>query len=128
MPNEFLWGGAISATQVEGAYNRDGKGLSNLDLALRCKKGEKRQITQQVDVNQYYPSHRAIGFYESYQKDIQLFADMGFKSLRFSIQWSRIFPTGEEEIPIGTISSSLIIPSLFTSLYFMSPGIYSPYV
>ena len=62
MPNDFLWGGAISATQVEGAYNRDGKGLSNLDLALRCKKGEKRQITQQVDVNQYYPSHRAIGF------------------------------------------------------------------
>ncbi|MGC6563885.1 family 1 glycosylhydrolase, partial [Escherichia coli] len=49
--------------------------------------------------NQYYPSHRAIGFYESYQKDIQLFADMGFKSLRFSIQWSRIFPTGEEERP-----------------------------
>lgn len=40
MPNDFLWGGAISATQVEGAYNRDGKGLSNLDLALRCKKGE----------------------------------------------------------------------------------------
>lgn len=37
MPNDFLWGGAISATQVEGAYNRDGKGLSNLDLALRCK-------------------------------------------------------------------------------------------
>ena len=36
--------------------------------------------------------------------------------------------SGEEEIPIGTISSSLIIPSLFTSLYFMSPGIYSPYV
>lgn len=114
MPNDFLWGGAISATQVEGAYNRDGKGLSNLDLALRCKKGEKRQITQQVDVNQYYPSHRAIGFYESYQKDIQLFADMGFKSLRFSIQWSRIFPTGEEERPneVGLLFYEKILDEL----------------
>ena len=37
MPNDFC--GWCSATQVEGAYNRDGKGLSNLDLALRCKKG-----------------------------------------------------------------------------------------
>ena len=31
-PDDFLWGGAVAANQVEGAYNEDGKGLSVQDV------------------------------------------------------------------------------------------------
>ncbi|HAM31814.1 MAG TPA: 6-phospho-beta-glucosidase, partial [Erysipelotrichaceae bacterium] len=37
--------------------------------------------------------------YHRYKEDIALFAQMGFKVLRLSISWSRIFPRGDEEIP-----------------------------
>ena len=47
----------------------------------------------------FYPSHEAIDFYHHYKEDIALFAEMGFKCFRFSIAWTRIFPTGMEEEP-----------------------------
>ena len=34
-----------------------------------------------------------------YEEDIALFAEMGFKCFRMSINWTRIFPTGMEEDP-----------------------------
>ena len=47
----------------------------------------------------YYPSHKAVDFYHHYKEDIELMAGMGFNVFRFSICWSRIFPTGDEETP-----------------------------
>ena len=41
----------------------------------------------------------AIDFYHRYPEDIALFAEMGFKCLRTSIAWTRIFPQGDEETP-----------------------------
>ena len=41
----------------------------------------------------------AIDFYHRYAEDIALFAEMGFKTFRFSIAWSRIFPLGDEAEP-----------------------------
>ena len=103
MNPEFLWGGAIAANQVEGAYNLGGRGLSNIDL---IPQGEKRLSVArgyiesfQCDCTQYYPSHDAIDMYHHYKEDIRLFAQMGFKILRFSISWTRIFPKGIEEVP-----------------------------
>lgn len=46
-----------------------------------------------------YPGREAIDLYGHYQKDIALFAEMGFRCFRFSFSWSRIFPTGEETKP-----------------------------
>ena len=46
-----------------------------------------------------YPSHEAIDFYHRYEEDIALFAEMGFKTFRTSINWTRIFPTGMESEP-----------------------------
>lgn len=103
MNENFLWGGATAANQAEGGYNLDGRGLSSIDL---CPIGEKRsamirglsnQLT--LDETQYYPSHKGIDFYTHYKEDIALFAEMGFKAYRFSISWTRIFPTGVEETP-----------------------------
>lgn len=99
---DFLWGGAIAANQCEGAYLEGGKGLSAVDI-LPAGKARKEAIFHpekaiQTDYG-YYPSHEAIDFYHHYKEDIALFAEMGFKVLRLSISWPRIFPNGEEEEP-----------------------------
>ena len=97
-PKNFLWGGAISAHQCEGAYLEDGKGLCTADT-LTVGKERFKTFLKHDDPEKYYPSHRAIDFYHRYKEDIALFAEMGFKALRTSIAWSRIFPNGDEEVP-----------------------------
>ena len=98
-PKDFLWGGATAANQCEGAYQEDGKGLSTADVMCLGAHGIKRKITQQIEKNEYYPSHKAIDFYHHYKEDIALFAEMGFRVYRMSINWTRIFPNGDDEIP-----------------------------
>lgn len=46
-----------------------------------------------------YPSHEASDFYHHYKEDIALMAEMGFKTFRMSINWTRIYPLGYEEEP-----------------------------
>ena len=82
---DFLWGGAVAANQCEGAYQEDGKGLSIADLRLAGSKDKKRGFTPEIDETLYYPSHKAIDFYHHYKEDIALFAEMGFKMFRLSI-------------------------------------------
>lgn len=98
-PKDFLWGGASAANQYEGGYNEGGKGLSTADLLSRGSHNEPRQITKKIKAELLYPSHEATDFYHNYQKDIELFAEAGFKSYRMSINWTRIYPTGEESNP-----------------------------
>ena len=52
-----------------------------------------------IHIWELYPSHEAVDFYHRYKEDIALFAEMGFKIFRFSINWTRIYPTGLEEEP-----------------------------
>lgn len=96
---EFLWGGALAAHQCEGAYDADGKGLSIMDVMTGCADGKDREIYDDVKEGIYFPSHTAIDFYHTYKEDIRLFAEMGFKCLRISIAWTRIFPAGDETEP-----------------------------
>ena len=92
-PEKFLWGGATAANQCEGAYNEDGKGLSIQDV---LPKGFKL-ITDEPTADNL--KLKGIDYYHRFKEDIRLFAEMGFKVYRFSIAWSRIYPTGEEEQP-----------------------------
>ena len=92
-PRNFLWGGATAANQCEGAYLEDGKGLSIQDV---LPKGFK-VITEEPTPDNL--KLKGIDYYHRYKEDIKLFAGMGFKVYRFSIAWSRIFPTGEEAQP-----------------------------
>ena len=46
-----------------------------------------------------YPSETGIDFYHRYKEDIALFKEMGFKTLRISVDWSRIYPNGDDEQP-----------------------------
>ncbi|MEK2535952.1 6-phospho-beta-glucosidase [Tetragenococcus halophilus] len=95
----FLWGGAVAAHQVEGAWQKDGKGISVADVMTAGTNDISREITKGVLPNKNYPNHDAIDFYERYKEDIALFAEMGFKCFRTSIAWSRIFPNGDDEKP-----------------------------
>ncbi|RLM22126.1 6-phospho-beta-glucosidase [Brenneria alni] len=97
-PENFLWGGAIAANQVEGGYKSDGKGLSTSDLQPL---GLMHDIKERVD-GDFSLKDIAIDFYHLYPEDIALFAEMGFKCLRTSIAWTRIFPQGDEELPNET--------------------------
>ncbi len=102
-PENFLWGGAIAANQSEGGYREGGKGLTTVDM---IPYGENRMpiklgLVDSVELSEeeFYPSHQAIDFYQRYKEDIALLAEMGFKTFRMSIAWSRIFPKGDELEP-----------------------------
>ena len=96
---DFLWGGATAANQCEGAWNVDGKGVSVSDICTGGKFGQSKRITPVLEEGTFYPSHEAIRHYEMFREDIALFAEMGFKCYRFSINWTRIFPNGDEQEP-----------------------------
>ena len=94
--DDFLWGGACAANQFEGAWDVDGKGPSVPDLCTNGSHTSPKWVTTAVRSDRLYPSHEAIDFYHHYEEDIALFAEMGFKTFRTSINWTRIFPTGME--------------------------------
>lgn len=96
---DFLWGGATAANQLEGAWNIDGKGPSVSDMCTNGSHTNPKRITPVLEEGTLYPSHEAIDFYHCYKEDIALFAEMGFRTFRLSIAWTRIFPTGMEETP-----------------------------
>lgn len=99
LPDNFLWGGAIAAHQCEGAYQEGGKGLSVSDVLTVAEYNKDREIHEALKEGVYYPSHEAIDFYHTYKDDLRLFAEMGFKCLRTSISWPRIYPNGDEKEP-----------------------------
>ena len=93
-PDGFLWGGALAANQVEGAYDQGGKGLSIQDVMPRGILAPRTDAPT--------PDNLKLGgidFYHRYADDIALLAEMGFTTFRFSIAWSRIFPDGDEQTP-----------------------------
>ncbi|NLC96825.1 MAG: glycoside hydrolase family 1 protein [Erysipelotrichaceae bacterium] len=83
-PKDFLWGASTSSAQVEGGFDKGGRGLSIWDTKV---------------LNEGTCSfHYASDHYSHYKEDIALMAEMGFKAYRFSISWSRIMPDGEKEV------------------------------
>jgi 6-phospho-beta-glucosidase len=95
-PQNFLWGGAIAANQAEGAYIEDGKGL---DVSAGFAHGIKNKHDVTIDPKKFYPTHEAIDFYHTYKEDLALMQQMNFKVFRTSINWSRIYPNGDDVQP-----------------------------
>ncbi|GIM30214.1 beta-glucosidase [Clostridium polyendosporum] len=85
---DFLLGAASASYQVEGAWNEDGKGISNWDVFSKIP-GKTFEGTN-GDV--------AVDHYHRYKEDIKLMAEIGLESYRFSIAWPRIIPDGDGEI------------------------------
>lgn len=112
-PEDFLWGGATAANQIEGGADAGQKGLSVADVYSFDSSAPKeswddlwRKMThEQVreaknpESTLFFPKRIGNDFYHRYKEDIKLFAEMGFKTYRMSIAWSRIFPNGDEEHP-----------------------------
>ncbi|AKU79838.1 glycoside hydrolase family 1 protein [Spiroplasma turonicum] len=84
-PDNFLWGASTSAYQFEGGYNADGKGMSIQDVRTNIPEG-----TSDFKV--------ASDHYNKWKEDVKLLAELGLKSYRFSISWSRIIPDGVGKI------------------------------
>ncbi|ATQ35195.1 6-phospho-beta-glucosidase [Mesoplasma entomophilum] len=109
---DFLWGGATSASQVEGAFDAEGKSLTiaemrpfnpNLDRKSvdELNKYTRSDYEKSIDNkdNLHYPKRIGIDFYHRYKEDIALFKEAGMNIYRMSIAWSRIFPNGDEAEP-----------------------------
>jgi beta-glucosidase len=87
-PHNFIWGAATASYQIEGAWNEDGKGESIWDrfshMPGKVENGESGDI--------------ACDHYHRYPEDIKILKELGIKSYRLSISWSRIFPDGKGKI------------------------------
>ncbi len=86
--NEFRWGVATAAFQVEGAVEVDGRGPSIWDTFTK-KKGKIRGA---------HHADTACDFYNRYEADLELVSILGFREFRFSISWSRILPNGTGDV------------------------------
>jgi len=85
-PNNFLWGAATAAYQVEGAAAEDGRGLSIWDTFSHTP--GKTHNGDSGDI--------ACDMYHRYPADIEIMRGLGIKGYRLSISWSRLFPNGDD--------------------------------
>ena len=83
-PADFAWGFAASAYQIEGAAGEDGRGPSIWDTFARQPGAIADGSTGDV----------ACDHYHRYPEDVRLMADLGARSYRFSVSWSRVLPNG----------------------------------
>ena len=109
-PKDFLWGGAFAANQMEGAWQEGGKGLCVSDLneyksnVPLDEKYNGEETTQKVTAaleatDRVFPKRWGIDFYHTFEEDLKLLAELGLKTFRTSINWSRIFPHGDDAEP-----------------------------
>ena len=87
-PDNFLWGVAASAYQIEGAYNEDGKGESIWDRFTRWQahilNGDNGDI--------------ACDHYHRYKEDVALIKSLRIPCYGFTLAWTRILPNGRGEV------------------------------
>lgn len=86
--NDFIWGAATSAYQIEGAYDVAGKGLSIWDIFAHN--------TGKIFENQ--TGDIACDHYHHMEEDVSLMKRIGLNAYRFSISWPRILPEGVGKI------------------------------
>jgi len=83
-PNDFVWGAATAAYQIEGAVSEDGRGLSVWDMLCRKPgaiwKGQSGAV--------------ACDHYHRWREDVALMQQLGLRGYRMSIAWPRILPDG----------------------------------
>ena len=82
---DFVWGVATAAFQIEGAANTDGRGRSIWDTF--CTKEEAIADGSNGDV--------ACDHYNRLEQDLDHIADLGVNAYRFSVSWSRVRPSGD---------------------------------
>ena len=119
---DFLWGGAVSAAQIEGAWNEDGKSPTYRDYLLggnsstrrsayyKDQNGEIKKVYVEAntytrlpegckyiisdDPKDFYPNHKACDFYHRYKEDLDLLVEMGANTFNVTVSWARVLPHG----------------------------------
>jgi beta-glucosidase len=87
-PENFLWGAATASYQIEGAWNKHGKGESTWDRFAHTPGKIRNNDTGDV----------ADDHYRLWKKDIGLMKKLGLKAYRFSIAWPRVLPAGRGQV------------------------------
>jgi beta-glucosidase len=91
-PNDFVWGAATAAPQIEGAASDEGKGDSIWDVFCR-------------EPGRVFGGHtleNACDFYHRWPEDVAMMRDAGLQAFRFSVAWPRVLPEGAGRInPAG---------------------------
>lgn len=88
-PKDFLWGAATAAPQIEGGWDEDGRTPSIWDIAPAGK------------IKNNDTCHDACDHYHHWKEDVALMKEIGLKSYRFSLSWSRIQPGKGKVNPKG---------------------------
>ena len=83
-PEDFVWGAATAAYQVEGAAHEDGRGDSTWDVFCR----------RPGAVFEGHSGAVACDHYHRYREDVGLMRELGIGAYRFSVSWSRVLPEG----------------------------------
>lgn len=79
-PQNFLWGAASAAAQIEGAWDEDGRTPSIWDLMPPGK------------ISKNETCHTACDHYHRWREDVEIMKRLGLKAYRFSVSWSRVIP------------------------------------
>jgi beta-glucosidase len=87
-PKGFVWGCATAAYQIEGGAKDDGRGPSTWDVFSHTAGKTHEGDTGDV----------ADDSYHLYKEDVRLLKNLGAAGYRFSMSWSRVFPTGKGEV------------------------------
>jgi beta-glucosidase len=85
---DFVWGAATAAYQIEGAWNKDGKGENIWDRF--CHTPRKIENGETGDI--------ACDHYHRWREDVESMKTLGLKAYRFSISWARILPEGRGRV------------------------------
>ena len=102
-PENFLWGGATSAYQVEGSPLADGAGPS-----IWQRFAHTPGMTKDGDTGDVACDH-----YRRYREDIALMRELGLKAYRFSIAWARVLPEGTGRVnPAGLAFYERLVDTL----------------
>lgn len=83
-PSSFTWGASTAAYQIEGAWDKEGKGQSIWDTFSHTPGKVHGGDTGDVACNHYY----------LYKLDVVLMKQLGLDAYRFSTAWTRLFPSG----------------------------------
>ncbi|MCK7487034.1 MAG: GH1 family beta-glucosidase [Bacillus subtilis] len=104
-PEDFLFGAATSALQIEGAAAEDGRGKTIWDVVNHDADG--RPTGDVPDV--------ACDHYHRFEEDVQLMRELGLQTYRFSVSWPRVMPEQGEINPKGLAFYRKLIDALKTS-------------
>lgn len=84
-PENFKFGVATAAYQIEGGWNEDGKGENLWDWYTHT-------YPERIKLN--YTADKACDSYHKWQEDVQILRDLKVNHYRMSLSWSRILPNG----------------------------------